>query len=339
MKKVKIEVRDIPSLSFTLKADRKIRSMVKHHNKYEVMFHLLVKRLDKLTYQVYDIYYPPQKIMRGTFCEVADDGDTRLFYYLMANGRVDEWGNAKGLCHSHVDMEAQFSSYDYNYMDKHLEQHCGTQIGNRWWVAAVFNKRMENQIFLFDVDRGIRFEMPYSVKLSEVEVAQVDKMVKELVDAAEAAQNPLLSKIVASQNPDSLTQLCSERLYPKTDRAIEVLAKRRLKTVPGNGNSVKSCSVSLLKKPVEEQFDSLVNGIGESYGDDSDIPEDPHAPVIKLLDENMCTWCDDVIVEEWEFIQRLLKAHHTSLSPDLALALKEEAACRFNGEFEEGFCF
>lgn len=228
MTKFKADVIDncYPDVYFTNECDQKIRAMLKHHDK-EVMWKLLVKKIDANTFEVYNIYYPPQSKMDGAFCELEEEADTRMFWYLKYNKKQDEWENVKGVAHSHVNMGASFSGIDTKFMKDNLQTNCGSDPGNQFWLVCVFNKKMDNEIILFDMDRRVKFTCPYVVKMTNQENSTLSAKAAVLVEEIMKKDN-----LNFFEKKDKINKVFDVvRADSKIDRVIKGLAEKRTKAI------------------------------------------------------------------------------------------------------------
>jgi len=214
-----------PSLYFTGSTDQKIREMISQHD-MEVIFMLFVQRVPGAVneYEVYNIFYPKQKIMQAAYCELDDYADTELFLYLFNRGRADETENIRGWAHSHVNMSAYFSGTDNATTNRFLRE----SANGEYYISAVFNKRMEHTIHLYDVKNSIRYEMPYLVRLTQEEELSNGKLLNgALVELANNTDLSTMDKI------KTINQVCDVArdgyfLNPKITNVVKYLSKKRI---------------------------------------------------------------------------------------------------------------
>lgn len=173
--KLKAQPEDKPTVYITTIAERKIKALV-DMAKEEVAWHGTVTR-DSATnsYYIEDIFVFPQEVTHST-ADATDD-------YLPWLNELDDdtFNKLRFHGHSHVNMGTRPSSTDKNYQENML-----TPIKD-FYIFAIYNKKDDYTMFLYDMDRNYMYETEDIIYISELTEAidwaaeQIDEMVTKPV--------------------------------------------------------------------------------------------------------------------------------------------------------------
>lgn len=130
----------------------------------EIAWHCLVRRKDK-DFEVYDVLCYPQTVgpahvhvkMGRTFGDGKPKDPTKYYtdWYndVVLEMPEEEEANLCGQCHSHVNMSTSPSSVDLAQQKEELQL---KQSG--YYLFQIWNKKLEINSFLYDLDAGILYE-------------------------------------------------------------------------------------------------------------------------------------------------------------------------------------
>lgn len=139
---------------------KSVRLIMSHTT--EIAWHCLVRRKEE-DFEVYDVLSYPQTVGAANV-NVKMTRDSRDIpkdptkYYtdwyidtVMSMSEEDE-ANLCGQCHSHVNMGTSPSSTDLKQQKEELENK------NGYYLFQIWNKKLDINTFLFDIDNGIEYE-------------------------------------------------------------------------------------------------------------------------------------------------------------------------------------
>ena len=149
---------------YTPEAFSKTVRLIMSHS-MEVAWHCLVRKKDQ-NYEVYDVLSYPQTVgpahvhvkMGRTFGD-GNPKDPTKYYTDWYNDVVlsmpeEEEANLCGQCHSHVNMGTSPSTTDMAQQKEELE----LKGGKGYYLFQIWNKRLEVNSFLYDLDAGVIYE-------------------------------------------------------------------------------------------------------------------------------------------------------------------------------------
>ena len=131
----------------------------------EIAWHCLVRKKDK-NYEVYDVLTYPQTVgpahvhvkMGRTFGDGKPKDPTKYYtdWYneVVLSMPEEEEMNLCGQCHSHVNMGTTPSSVDLTQQKEELE----LKGRKGYYLFQIWNKKLEVNSFLYDLDTGILYE-------------------------------------------------------------------------------------------------------------------------------------------------------------------------------------
>lgn len=140
-----------------------IRLIMSHST--EVAWHCLVRRKDS-DFEVYDVLSYPQTVdpahVHVKMGRVFGDGNPKdpTKYYsdwyneVVLNMPDEEEANLCGQCHSHVNMSTSPSTTDMAQQKEELE----VKGGKGYYLFQIWNKKLEVNSFLYDLDNGVIYE-------------------------------------------------------------------------------------------------------------------------------------------------------------------------------------
>jgi len=149
---------------YTPEAFSKTVRLIMSHST-EIAWHCLVRKKDK-NYEVYDVLSYPQTVgpahvhvkMGRTYGDGKPKDPTKYYtdWYneVVLSMPEEEERNLCGQCHSHVNMGTTPSSVDLTQQKEELELK-GRQ---GYYLFQIWNKKLEVNSFLYDLDAGILYE-------------------------------------------------------------------------------------------------------------------------------------------------------------------------------------
>lgn len=154
--KLKAKPEDKPTVYITTIAERKIKALV-DLAKEEVAWHGTVTRdIATNSYCIEDIFVFPQEVTHAT-ADATDD-------YLPWLSELDDdtFNKLRFHGHSHVNMGTHPSSTDKNYQESML-----TPIKD-FYIFAIYNKKDDYTMFLYDMDKNYMYETEDIIYISEL---------------------------------------------------------------------------------------------------------------------------------------------------------------------------
>lgn len=155
---------DKVKIFYTPEAFSKTVRLIMSHS-MEIAWHCLVRKTDK-GYEVYDVLSYPQTVgpahvhvkMGRTFGDGKPKDPTKYYtdWYneVVLSMPEEEEQNLCGQCHSHVNMSTSPSSVDLSQQKEELE----LKGRSGYYLFQIWNKKLEVNTFLYDLDAGILYE-------------------------------------------------------------------------------------------------------------------------------------------------------------------------------------
>lgn len=224
------------TVRFTVLAWAKMERLLDAFDK-EVAWHGVCERVagEKNTYLISDIMVYPQVVTGGS---VKMD-ETEYAKWLQDNGEDDRFYKINFQGHSHVYMATNPSGVDLEHQASIVNQ----LKKNGFYLFAIYNKRMSNTWFIYDMESNLFFEnKDITVELEGDPngfIADAKKMVKEPSTVIGAAQSGKSMSSVAGITTTPASQTGSAKPASQTYQPYDPLHRSgfadRPKTVIGAG--------------------------------------------------------------------------------------------------------
>lgn len=170
---ISVKAKEKIIIQFTPQAFIRCLQMVKNFSS-EIGWYGLIRKLDERRYQVYDIIVCNQKVNGGRV--ITDDDDMIKFYESLTDEQAEF---LHFQAHSHVSMATTPSGVDIENQTSTVKN----MGGKGFYLFQIWNKSLEINSFLYDLDHNIFFDKDdIEIVIEDSEYGSINEFLESLKD-------------------------------------------------------------------------------------------------------------------------------------------------------------